>query len=103
MKTCTLIGIFGIFAGLANAQGLPDNEGRATYENVCGACHGADIVIGMQQSKEGWTDLVQAMKDRGAAGSDDDFKTVIDYLTRNFPMKPAAPAKPAGPKPAQAK
>jgi hypothetical protein len=38
------------------------------------------------------------MKDRGATGTDDDFKQIIDYLVRNFGAKPA-PAKPAQPAP----
>jgi cytochrome c5 len=102
MRHFALVGIFGLFAGLAGAQGLPDNDGRATYETVCGACHGADSVIGMSQTKEGWTDLVQAMRDRGATGSEDDFKKIVEYLTRNFPAKPA-PAKPGAPTPAPSK
>jgi cytochrome c5 len=101
MRISTRIGLFGIFAGLVSAQGLPDNEGRAAMERVCGACHGADIVIGMSQSKDGWTDVVNAMKDRGATGSEDDFKQIVDYLVRNFGAKPAAPAKPAKPAPSK--
>lgn len=82
------------FAGIASAQGLPDNEGRALYERVCGACHGADIVIGMSNSQEGWSELVDAMKDRGAEMNDAERTTIIGYLVRNFPSKPAPP-KPA--------
>jgi mono/diheme cytochrome c family protein len=94
MRPWTLV---AVFAGLASAQGLPDNEGRALYERVCGACHGADIVIGSSNTKEGWTDLVDAMKDRGAEMNADEHKTIVDYLVRNFGPKPAAP-KPAKPK-----
>jgi competence ComEA-like helix-hairpin-helix protein len=70
----------------ARAQGLPDGEGRATYENVCGACHGADIVIGGQGTKARWQETVDAMRNRGAAGSDEDFETVLKYLSRYFGM-----------------
>ena len=56
--------------GSAQAQGLPDGTGRATYENVCGACHGADIVIGSQGTRARWEETVDAMRNRGAAGSD---------------------------------
>lgn len=67
-----------------HAQGLPDGEGRDVYEYVCGACHGADIVIGSQGTKARWEETVQAMRDRGAYGSEADFETVIKYLSRYF-------------------
>jgi len=68
------------------AQGLPDGEGRATFENVCGSCHGADIVIGAQGTRASWSDTVDAMRNRGAAGSDEDFMTVLNYLAKFFGM-----------------
>ena len=80
----------------ARAQGLPDGPGRATYENVCGSCHGPDLVIGSQGTRARWEETVEAMKNRGAAGSEEDFKVVLDYLARYFGMPVnvnAAPAK----------
>ena len=81
----------------AAAQGLPDGDGKDTYENVCGACHGADIVVGSQGSKSRWEETVDAMKNRGASGSEDDFKTVVNYLAKYFGMSvnvnTAAPAE----------
>ncbi len=71
---------------LSQAQGLPDGEGRAIYENVCGSCHGADIVIGAQGTRARWEETVDAMRNRGAAGSEEDFKVVVDYLARYFGM-----------------
>ncbi len=67
-----------------HAQGLPDGEGRDTYEYVCGACHGADIVVGSQGTRARWEETVGAMRDRGAYGSEGDFETVINYLSRYF-------------------
>ena len=74
------------FLPSAFAQGLPDGPGRATYENICGSCHGADLVIGSQGTRARWEETVDAMRNRGAAGSDEDFKTIIDYLARYFGM-----------------
>lgn len=67
-----------------SAQGLPDGEGRATYEMICGSCHGADIVIGSQGTRARWEEVVDAMRNRGAYGSEEDFKTVVNYLARYF-------------------
>jgi competence protein ComEA len=73
-------------AASMQAQGLPDGEGRATFESVCGSCHGADLVIGSQRTKTGWEETVEAMKNRGASGSEEDFKVVMTYLSRYFGM-----------------
>jgi DNA uptake protein ComE-like DNA-binding protein len=70
----------------AAAQGLPDGEGKDVYENVCGACHGADIVIGSQGSKSRWEETVDAMKNRGASASDEEFVIVTNYLAKYFGM-----------------
>ncbi len=75
-----------VFSVPAAAQGLPDGDGKDVYENVCGACHGADIVIGSQGTKARWEETVDAMKNRGASGSDEDFKTVTNYLAKYFGM-----------------
>src|SRR5215510_3749952 len=69
-----------------SAQSLPDGEGKDVYETVCGACHGADIVIGSQGSRSRWEETVDSMKNRGASGSDADFTTVVNYLSRYFGM-----------------
>jgi mono/diheme cytochrome c family protein len=73
-----------VVAGSANAQSLPKGEGLETYESVCGACHGADIVIGSQGSRARWEEVVESMKNRGAYGSEADFKVVTDYLVRYY-------------------
>jgi hypothetical protein len=41
----------------------------------------------LRMSRQGWTNQVEDMKDKGAAGTDEDFKRVIDYLARNFPAR----------------
>ena len=93
----TPLAIALVGSGSAMAQGLPDGEGRDVYENVCGACHGADIVIGSQGSKTRWEETVDAMKNRGASGSEEDFKIVTNYLARYFGqsvnMNTATPAE----------
>jgi competence protein ComEA len=73
-------------APLAFAQKaqLPDGPGKETTQRICGACHGAEIVIGRKMDKEGWTQLVISMVQRGAQGTDDEFSEIVDYLTANF-------------------
>ncbi len=67
-----------------HAQGLPEGPGKSVFENTCGGCHGADIVIGQTGTRDVWQDTVDSMRGRGAQGTDDDFKTIVNYLTKYF-------------------
>jgi competence protein ComEA len=87
-KSASLAALFFLVtaAPLAFAQKaqLPDGPGKETTQRICGACHGAEIVIGRKMDKEGWTQLVISMVQRGAQGTDDEFSEIVDYLTANF-------------------
>jgi competence protein ComEA len=78
-----------LFSCLAFAQKaqLPDAPGKDVVQRVCGACHAPEMVIGKGNTRDGWTQVVDQMVSRGAQGSDEDFGTVVDYLTANFPPK----------------
>ena len=68
----------------AQSLKLPDAPGRATTEKVCGECHGAEVLIGRQETKETWAAIVDDMIQRGASGTDDEFFEVVNYLSTNF-------------------
>ena len=78
-----------------HAQALPEGPGKSVFENTCGGCHGLDIVTGQTGTRDVWQDTVDSMRGRGATGSDDDFKLIVDYLTKNFPPPAAAGQAPA--------
>jgi competence protein ComEA len=63
---------------------LPEGTGMATTQKVCGSCHGAELVIGRQESRDAWGAIVEDMIQRGAKGTDDEFYEVVDYLATNF-------------------
>ena len=69
---------------MAQALKLPDGPGKATTEKVCGSCHGAEIVIGRQETPEVWGQIITEMVDRGATGTEDQFYDVGDYLAKYF-------------------
>ncbi len=73
-------------ATLATAQTLklPDGTGKATTQKLCSSCHAAELVIGRQESREGWGAIVENMIERGAKGTEDEFFDVVDYLATNF-------------------
>ena len=51
---------------------------------VCANCHDLEIVMDTPRSYEAWHDTVQAMVDRGASGSDEQFEDIMDYLHRTI-------------------
>ncbi len=83
----------GAAAIQAQTPKLPDGPGKATTERVCGSCHGAELVVGRQESRDGWSAVVGDMVQRGATGTEDELAEVVDYLATNFPKGGAAGAK----------
>src|SRR5580658_4549 len=71
-------------AAYAQSLKLPDGPGKEVTQRVCGACHGAELVIGRQEERETWGAIVEDMIQRGATGTDDEMFQVVDYLATNF-------------------
>jgi competence protein ComEA len=68
----------------AQSLKLPEAPGKATTQKLCGSCHGAELVIGRQESRESWGAIVEDMIQRGASGTEDELYEVVDYLATNF-------------------
>ncbi|MEO8026134.1 MAG: helix-hairpin-helix domain-containing protein [Bryobacteraceae bacterium] len=75
---------------LAQSLKLPEGQGKAVTQKVCGTCHGAELMIGRQESREVWGAIVGDMVQRGAQGTEDEFYDVVDYLAAHF--SPSSPA-----------
>jgi outer membrane protein assembly factor BamB len=75
----------GAAANAAAAAALPEGEGKAIVLSVCTKCHGATNFSTLRMSRSAWENEVEDMKDKGAIGTDDDFKRIVDYLAKNFP------------------
>jgi competence protein ComEA len=69
---------------VANAQDLPAGPGKDTVEKVCTTCHGLEAIVTLQGNKDIWQSVVDDMKGRGADGSNEDFKAIVDYLGKYF-------------------
>ena len=72
-----------IVAG-AQAQELPEGQGKALVQTVCTQCHGIDVIVSQPRSREDWTDVVSQMVGNGAQLSDEDYNQVIQYLAINL-------------------
>lgn len=76
-------------ASAAQGQKLPDGKGKDIVEAACDGCHGLDQIIGRAWSEEQWRTVLKKMIDKGAVLSDEEFKTVVEYLVANFGESPA--------------
>ena len=71
------------YTGAAPLQ-LPEGQGKAAVQKICSGCHAPEIVMGRHESKDGWSQIVSNMVDKGANGTDDEFNQIIDYLAAHF-------------------
>jgi competence protein ComEA len=88
---CLLAVLFAVSAYAQ--QQLPDGQGKDTFVRICSSCHGAQIVIGKGNTRDGWTQVVLNMVARGAQGTEDEFGEIVEYLAQNFPPQSAATGK----------
>jgi competence protein ComEA len=86
MKRLTLVVpfLFCSMLPLAQAQDLPEGKGKDVVEQVCGACHGTDLVSARRATKQGWSYIVDDMVSRGASATNEQVQAINDYLAKNF-------------------
>jgi competence protein ComEA len=86
MKHLTLVVPFLIAAlvPLAQAQDLPEGKGKDLVDQVCGACHGTDLVSSRRATKQGWSYIVDDMVSRGASATNEQIAQINEYLAKNF-------------------
>jgi len=63
---------------------LPDAPGKQLVEQVCATCHGVDLLVPSSRTATQWRDTMGAMKTAGAKASDEDWKTIVDYIMGNL-------------------
>ncbi len=63
---------------------LPEGPGKKTVATVCGACHDLDTALEMRHTKAGWKTVINAMAERGARATDEDFDAIVAYLAKYF-------------------
>jgi competence protein ComEA len=76
-------------AGSLQAQ-LPDGPGKDLTAAICGKCHGTDLLSAHRQGKEEWTQAMLKMVELGATGTEEQFNTILGYLTENFGPRTSA-------------
>ena len=75
------------------ADQMPDGDGKKLIVAKCQLCHTLERVVTAHRTKDDWDSIISQMVEQGAALSDDESKTVTDYLAANYsPGSPAAAA-----------
>ena len=60
-----------------------DGRQRIALQDVCGACHGVDVVTGFRSKME-WDGVIESMKSIGADGTKEEFALIDQYILRNL-------------------
>jgi competence protein ComEA len=68
---------------------FPNGPGKQTFLQICGTCHSPDNVIGKGYTEAVWTQVVGAMVQNGAQGTNEQFAAIVRYLAANFGPPPA--------------
>jgi len=75
-----LVGSGWVLPAMAQQDG-----GKALFEQKCSVCHSADRAKAKKKDRAGWEKTVMRMKNvNGCPITDDEAKTIIDYLTKNY-------------------
>lgn len=80
-------------AGVAHAQApgeLPAGPGQAETVRVCTGCHEAEVIVHRTQKEAAWSDVVQAMVEKGAEASSAEQAAIVAYLQKALPPQGAA-------------
>jgi hypothetical protein len=72
------------FPVLAQPAATEATTPAAAATKVCSGCHTMQIVMDTPKDYDAWHDTVQAMIDRGARGTPDEFDLVMDFLFQNM-------------------
>jgi quinoprotein glucose dehydrogenase len=68
----------------ADAAPLPEGSGKEAVVQMCTKCHGTAVFTRIRMGRKGWEDEVASMVERGAVGTEQQVRAVVEYLARNF-------------------
>ena len=85
--TSSVLALFvaaGALAPRAQAQDLPDGEGKDATVKACTSCHDADNFTSKKHTKAEWKEVVDTMIAYGAEISDANVEVITTYLAKNY-------------------
>lgn len=87
--------VVGAAVPRAQAQDLPDGDGKDVVVKACTSCHDADNFTSKKHTKAEWKEVVDTMVAYGAEISDANVDVITTYLAKNFGKGEAPAAGPA--------
>jgi hypothetical protein len=75
------------FAQRAKPAGLPDAPGKEVLTAKCFQCHAPTMWQDHGQDRRGWESVLYRMVGRGALWTEDEIRTMADYLAAAYPKK----------------
>jgi virginiamycin B lyase len=92
-KSCAVLTAALLCYGVpALGQQLPDGPGKELAEATCNGCHTLLSRVGSGYTAQGWTTVLQMMRNQGAPLAENQVEPLKAYLIKAFPEK----GKPAG-------
>jgi competence protein ComEA len=79
-----MLALLLVLAAAAAQDDLPPGKGKETLENTCTECHGLDQVLDKLRTPAQWQKIATNMRSKGATMTDDELKTLVEYLSQNF-------------------
>src|SRR5215831_4550446 len=77
--------IVALLTAAASQAQTPDlAKQRETFQKVCGGCHTPESVVATRRSRDQWQTEIERMVANGAKGTEDEFASVLEYLTSQF-------------------
>lgn len=64
---------------------FPAGDGLKVLESSCAGCHDLQTATKLKLPKKGWQELVARMEGLGTKLNRKEKKTLVDYLSKNFP------------------
>jgi competence protein ComEA len=68
------------------ADKLPEAAGKPVVVRVCTNCHDSTIITDAPRTVAGWDDMMYLMKDFGATLTEEEWKTVFEYLVTHLAL-----------------
>lgn len=69
-------------ARAGQVSALPDFPGRDVLTKKCMQCHQMSMWTALRQDRKAWESVIYRMVGRGALWTEDEIRTMTDYLTR---------------------
>jgi mono/diheme cytochrome c family protein len=84
---CSLLLAQPAAAQRAKPEAFPDAPGKEVLLAKCFQCHAPTMWQDHRQDRRGWESVLYRMVGRGALWTEDEIKTMADYLAAAYPKK----------------